>query len=112
HGIAQASLALLIWLNENVEKRFLPGGLFGRLDRKVVGGVSFFVFAVHAAVIPLWGIRPVEWVKSLVWSGRAEGLTAVVEYFCCGLLTFVVCVALFVVMRRLCRPVVDFITGR
>lgn len=95
-----------------VEKRFLPIGLFGRLDRKVVGRMSFFVFAVHAAVIPVWGMRPVEWVKSLLWSGSAEGLTAVVEYFCCGLLSFAVCVVLFVVLRKLCRPVVDFATGR
>ena len=95
-----------------VERRLWPVGLVGRVGRRLVGQMSFFVFAIHAAVIPFWGMRPVEWVKSSVWSQAESGGVALVEYICCGLLTFVVSVALFVVLRRLCRPMIDFATGR
>lgn len=76
------------------------------------GQASFFIFATHTLVIPLWNMRPVEWALNIVWTNSQNGLLRTLEYFGAALLTFLLCYTLFAVLKILCPKAIDVLTGR
>lgn len=73
---------------------------------------SFFVFAVHTLPIPWLGCRPVEWCKSLLWSGSQSALQSVLEFVATGVLTAAICLAAYLLLRAIAPSFVNLLTGR
>lgn len=73
---------------------------------------SFFVFATHALPLIVVGVRPIEWAKNLVWTNSSNGWVCCAQFLLAGMLTVLLCIAAFLLLRLVWPQAIDFATGR
>lgn len=94
-----------------------PSRWFPLLERHAAP-LSFFVFAVHALPIihipapGIRGMRPVEWMKTLLWSSKDAPWLQVGEMLLSGIGAMAICVMIYIIMYKLCPQALNFLTGR
>lgn len=110
-----AVIATAAWFTRLAKR---PAGRFFPLLERHASPASFFVFAVHALpiagvnIIGVSGLRPVEWVKGLIWNPAHCAWTQVGEMLLTGVITMALCVVFYFLFYFLCPSVLNFLTGR